>query len=406
MLLDHAEYHRQSEAGAFARLLRREKRLENVREMFRRDSAAGVVDAQADVAPWTGVRDQRGFLFREVLLTRFNQQPSAARHGVARVDHQIHQHLVEHPRVGAGQQRTRPEVQQQAHVLAQDAPEHLCQVRHDLIQVQQARLHHMPPTEGHQLPGQVCGPFGAPLQLANQLPRSWRQVFFRAGQVRLHHHRRQNIVEIMRHSPRQLADGFHLLRLPELFLQLLLLGNVLGKHDDPTNRAIRLPPRLDFPPEPVCPAVGPQKWILIAFLHRTRQTSLVNLDPSLRDFRKDFVMTAPHEGLIPQPVIFAPAMARHQISHVSVQHRDGRRTVLRVESKLFLPFPERCLCPLAFGRFQRHSPHPHRLPVVAVGKLPHALNPPQAAVGPDHPEFPPDRLAGRHAPLHFRLQSG
>ena len=72
----------QAEARAFARLLGGEERLEDARQIFRRNAAAGVGDAQADVTSGPGVR-YRGRLIRgETLFGGFNEQ--AARRGAWR----------------------------------------------------------------------------------------------------------------------------------------------------------------------------------------------------------------------------------------------------------------------------------------------------------------------------------
>jgi hypothetical protein len=56
-----------------------------------------------------------------------------------------------------------------------------------------------------------------------------RKIF--TQQFRIAVNNSQQIVEIMRHSTRQPADGFHFLRLKELLFQMLVLGNILRDAD-------------------------------------------------------------------------------------------------------------------------------------------------------------------------------
>ena len=76
------------------------------------------------------------------------------------------------------------------------------------------------------LPGQVGGAFGS-LDGRTQQVAAWitsRQV--RQCQGHIAENGRQQIVEVVSDTTCQLADGFHLLCLPELSLQLPLLGHV------------------------------------------------------------------------------------------------------------------------------------------------------------------------------------
>src|ERR1700678_4226297 len=93
MLFDNAKDGGQAQPGAFANLLGREKRLENPREMFGRNTRARVHYAEANEtagAPFGMGLDSRSVEFDP---PRGDTELPAGGHGVTRVDHQIHDHL-------------------------------------------------------------------------------------------------------------------------------------------------------------------------------------------------------------------------------------------------------------------------------------------------------------------------
>ena len=151
MLLDDAEDGGQSQAGAFADAFGAEERLENVREDFRRDAAAGVAHAQADERTWPCLRRLRTGEFVEINDGSFNDQAAAFGHGVAGIHHQIHQHLIHHDGVCMDDQRLQGEFELQLDVFAERALEHLGHAVDGLVQVQIAQLQRLFAAEQQQL---------------------------------------------------------------------------------------------------------------------------------------------------------------------------------------------------------------------------------------------------------------
>ena len=92
------------------------------RQTWRPGEASGIAAASSSV---------------KTLLSGFNEEPSAAGHGVACVDDEVKEHLVEHPGIRAGDEGSRVEIELQTHILADDALQHLGQAGDDFIQVQQ-----------------------------------------------------------------------------------------------------------------------------------------------------------------------------------------------------------------------------------------------------------------------------
>ena len=110
-----------------------------------------------------------------------------------------------------------------------------------LPQIYRLQLHRSPPAEGHQLPDQLDSSKRRPLQLGQFGSHVGTVRRDLAGQERrVGDHDREQIVEVMRDATGQLADRFHLLRLPELFTQVLSFGHVFDQGDPTIDRAIRV----------------------------------------------------------------------------------------------------------------------------------------------------------------------
>ena len=79
-------------------------------------------------------------------------------------------------------------------------------------------MHDLAAAEEEQLAREIGGALGGGANLAEALDRVGRQVRRLAGQLGLQQDHRENVVEIVRDAAGELADGVHLLRLPELLL--------------------------------------------------------------------------------------------------------------------------------------------------------------------------------------------
>ena len=154
VLLDDAIDGGQAQAGAAVQFLGGEERLENPAQVLRRDAAAGVAEGQADVA----ARGRLGVLMRGGGIQGdgggFDAEPAAAGHGVAGIDGQIEQDLLDHAQVGLDGGKAGGEIHLQGDVLAQDAAEHLGDVVDDFVQIHHLRMELLLAAEGEQLAGQ------------------------------------------------------------------------------------------------------------------------------------------------------------------------------------------------------------------------------------------------------------
>ena len=101
MLLHDAMDGREAEPGAFADFLGREERLEDVRQPFRRNAAAGVAHRAGRPPGRVAPRDARRACSSEISTSCVVEgQHAAARHGVAGIDGEIGDDLLDHRGVG------------------------------------------------------------------------------------------------------------------------------------------------------------------------------------------------------------------------------------------------------------------------------------------------------------------
>ena len=226
VLLNDAEDRGEAEAGAFADFLGSEEWLENLLKQFRRNPGSGVGDAKTDESAGPALGDLRGRGVIEFDERGLDEEASAVGHGVAGVNGEVEQDLVDHAGVGVDHQGIGGELELHLNVLAEDAVKHLGHVDNDFIQVQIACLHRLLAAEEEQLTGEVGGPLGGFLDFAGDGLGARGKAFVERHHPGLHHDDGENVVEVVGNAAGQLADGFHFLRLAQLGFELSLLGDV------------------------------------------------------------------------------------------------------------------------------------------------------------------------------------
>src|SRR5262249_44900595 len=221
-LLDDAIDRRKTEPGAFSHVLRRIEGVEDLIDDLRRNPAAGILDL-----------DQHVVVRRHVLVPvlyvvdadvgRAQREFAAQRHGVARIDREIDDHLFELSDIGLG----RPEIAHlrnvERHVLADQAPQQNGEIRERLAEVDHLRAQGLLARERQQLPHQARGAVGVLLDVYNVLEGRIGRPMRIQQKVGRHHDRAEQIVEIVRDVSRQTADSLHLLLLVDLVLERALL---------------------------------------------------------------------------------------------------------------------------------------------------------------------------------------
>ena len=165
-------------------------------------------------------------------------QRAAAGHGVAGVDREIHQHLLQLARVGQDRLQVTGERGDQLDVLAEGPAQHFLHRGDDGVEVEDLGPHHLPAGEGEQLAGEAGRPFAGPADLpevvAGRLAapgpvRFGRGGEFLGGEGRVVEDHREEVVEVVRDPAGQLAQALQALGLRQLFLRLVLPPPVL--HD-------------------------------------------------------------------------------------------------------------------------------------------------------------------------------
>ena len=152
---------------------------------------------------------------------------AAVRHRVARVDREVEDRKLE--LVGVDPRRRQPfrNIQPQRDARPERALEQIAHALDQRAQIDRHRAQILLARERQQPLRQRGAALGA-LQRAVDQPMQPRIVGHAlAQQIEIAHHRHQQIVEIMRDAAGELADRFHLLRLPQLLLGLFARGDFL-----------------------------------------------------------------------------------------------------------------------------------------------------------------------------------
>ena len=112
------------------------------------------------------------------------RQTAARRHRIPRVDHEVHQHLLELSGIGADGPQVGRKARDELYLLADEPAEHRVHPGDERVQVEPGGLQHLLSAEREQLPRQCC----------RALPRLDNLVHVRAAVIlrpeRVHHESR------------------------------------------------------------------------------------------------------------------------------------------------------------------------------------------------------------------------
>jgi hypothetical protein len=153
-------------------------------------------------------------------------EPAAVGHGVAGVDGEVHEDLLDLARVGLDAAELGIELGGQLHVLADGAPQELVDARHRGVEVEDLGLQHLPAREGQELAGERRGLLAGRHDLVEAAAMGGLGGAALEPELSVADDRREQVVEVVGHAPGELADRFHALRLAQLLLELALLGDV------------------------------------------------------------------------------------------------------------------------------------------------------------------------------------
>ena len=161
-----------------------------------------------------------GILGVQLDIGRLEGELASVRHGVSRVDGQVHHDLLDLPQIGLGPTEDGVEHCDEIDILPDQSPEHLGQIGDHRIQIQHSRLEHLLPAEGEQLVRQVGGPLGRPRNLLDGRAYRMFRVETSEHDVRPPHDDHEQVVEVVGHPAREMSHRFHLARLGQLILGL------------------------------------------------------------------------------------------------------------------------------------------------------------------------------------------
>ncbi len=156
---------------------------------------------------------------------------AAVGHGVARVDDEIDDHLLELVEVGLDQPQVAAVDDVELDLLADQAAQQHLQFRQHVAELQRLRPQRLPAREGEQLPHQTRRAIGVLLDLHDVLEGRVGRPVVGEQQVGIADDRGQHVVEVVRDAAGELADRLHLLALGEILLQGALLGRVEREDD-------------------------------------------------------------------------------------------------------------------------------------------------------------------------------
>ena len=212
-LLDDAIDHRQAKSGALADFLGGEERFEDL--FFHRSRYARAVvrhfDGDVIGGDETGLAEIGAFGGGDVLCRQRDRAIVPAGHGVAGVDHEIDDDLLELVDVGLHQPQVAAVLEADFHGLADKAAQQHLQVRQNVRQLQHLRAQGLAAREGQQLANEAGGAVGVLLDLHDVLEGRVGRPVARQQQVGKADDGGQHIVEVVRYAACQLADGLHLL---------------------------------------------------------------------------------------------------------------------------------------------------------------------------------------------------
>ena len=187
--------------------------------------------------PFSGWED-RGLVKGHILS--LDRDPAVSGQGIARVQHQVHDHLFYLARIGLHPSQLRFWAGDQLHVLTDQAAQHWLQVGHHLIEVQHAGLGYLPAAEEQQLARQRGRPPAGGEDLLDLVIVGVIGGHPAGQELAVANDGREQVVEVVGHPTGQQPEGLHPLRLNELRLQPLplllpppLLGDVPAHAHEP-----------------------------------------------------------------------------------------------------------------------------------------------------------------------------
>ncbi len=226
-LLDEAVDHAEAKTGAAAGVLGGEEGLEHPFQCALGHARAAVADRDHDVLAGRdlGVGGCVGLVQQGV--GRLDGQTPSIGHGVPGVDGQVQDGVFELVLVGFDGPQAWGQDALQFDLLAQGPVQQFRHVPDQAVDVQRLGLQRLPAREGEEPAREVRGPLRA---LQRHVERAFDAGLLAglgpANSVQAPDDHREQVVEVVRHAPRELADRLHLLGLAQGLLRLGAAGHL------------------------------------------------------------------------------------------------------------------------------------------------------------------------------------
>ena len=150
----------QPQSGALPGLLRCEKGLEDPKPGRLIHARSRIGDRQHHISSRTNAREGEDICFGELGNRRQNGERASCWHGIARIDNQVHNHLLELAGIGLDAPRKGTQPSRQANIFPDEPSQEALQPLHDLIENQHLGLQELAAAECQELRRQSCGPLG------------------------------------------------------------------------------------------------------------------------------------------------------------------------------------------------------------------------------------------------------
>ena len=148
------------------------------------------------------------------LAARRESQTAAVRHRVARIDGEVHQHLIKLTRIDAHAPDGGIQNKRELDVVTNQTAEHSARFGDDRIQIDHLRLQQRLAAERQQLPRECGGARGGVTDRLDRFLQIGIRIDIRAQYFAVGEDDREKIVEVVCNAAGELTDGFHFERLP------------------------------------------------------------------------------------------------------------------------------------------------------------------------------------------------
>ncbi len=164
----------------------------------------------------------------------------AARHGVAGVESEVHDDLLDLSGIGADGAQVVGGRGEHFDVFANQPPQQRIETQHDVVEIDHPRREHLLPAERQQLAGNAGGALGRRFYLLRAFGETTSGRDTIGKYLRISQNYREQIIEIVRNPASQATDRFHFLRLAKTVFKRHTLGHVLhqGSHAKNASRFV------------------------------------------------------------------------------------------------------------------------------------------------------------------------